>query len=1008
MNERTRTFLQRVADNFGEDCDTSQVNFIDTRIKVHFICPKHGGFDVRPDVLLGRKKNNKRRRICPKCSLEVKQQELISVSLAELRPDISEHWDYKKNTYFTPHTVAAYSNKIFWFSCPKHASHSWQSTLNNLVNSDSLNCPFCKGLKVNHTNSLAALFPHLAAQWHPQKNKEIKPSEVYAFKTKTKFSWKCNLANDHEWTATVISRTRGNESCPFCEGKKLSVSNSLATVYPKIANEFHPILNGKKTAKNFRCNDAEKIWWRCLSDSSHEWQAGIYARTVMGNNCPFCSGRRPTEEDNFQVLHPDLAKEWHPELNGTLKPSEIKSSSGQKIWWQCVANPEHVYDALPQKRVRGDGCPYCGGKRVDKFNNLATTFPKIAAEWHPTKNGRLVPTDFTSGSSQKIWWQCVRIKSHQWKAVIFSRSRGSGCPYCTSQTSLPEIRLFTELQFAFENVKSRGKVNGKEADVFLPDISIAIEYDGVYFHGGSVAIERDKNKNTHFLKNGVQLLRVREEPLPKIESTDIIVKKTGLRKKDLDQIVELISSLCPQLKSHSERYASFENFQNDDVYRELVSCLPDPFPEDSLEQVAPLIAQEWDFKKNYPLTPRNFSVSSGQKFWWICKRKPKHSWKTTIASRTSSGSDCPYCSNRLVSEENNLEAVAPNLVNQFHPEKNKTLEPTKVIAGSAKRIWWRCDKGPDHEWKAAPSTRLKGVGCPFCANQKVSITNSLETANPEFLKEWHPTKNLPLTPSQVIAGSSSNKIWWKCPKGPDHEWVASPSSRNRSGCPFCSGQKVSVTNNLSATRPEIAKLWHPTLNESLKPEDLVGFSRKKIWWQCLKEKSHVWQDSPSSVRACGFCSGHRVNFSNSIAGLFPELASQWHPLKNGDVRPEEVYGRSHKKFWWQCPVSSDHEWSATPENRAASRGCPFCGGKRASVTNSLTSLFPEIAREWHTSKNGDLTPDQISAGSHKKVWFICKVDPTHEWRTTLKNRTWKKSPTGCPICYGRKPKDYNS
>jgi len=75
---------------------------------------------------------------------------------------------------------------------------------------------------------------------------------------------------------------------------------------------------------------------------------------------------------------------------------------------------------------------------------------------------------------------------------------------------------------------------------------------------------------------------------------------------------------------------------------------------------------------------------------------------------------------------------------------------------------------------------------------------------PDVAAQWHPTKNGDLTPDQVIAGSTK-KVWWTCDKGTDHEWDATPDHRTRmrSGCPYCAGQKVSVTNSLSLY-PEIA------------------------------------------------------------------------------------------------------------------------------------------------------------------------------------------------------------
>lgn len=60
--------------------------------------------------------------------------------------------------------------------------------------------------------------------------------------------------------------------------------------------------------------------------------------------------------------------------------------------------------------------------------NLYVLKPRLVKEWHPTKNVEIGPYDVTPGSGKKVWWICQ--KGHEWQAVIYSRSRDSGCPYC--------------------------------------------------------------------------------------------------------------------------------------------------------------------------------------------------------------------------------------------------------------------------------------------------------------------------------------------------------------------------------------------------------------------------------------------------------------------------------------------------------------------------------------------------------------------------------------------------
>ena len=132
-----------------------------------------------------------------------------------------------------------------------------------------------------------------------------------------------------------------------------------------------------------------------------------------------------------------------------------------------------------------------------------------------------------------------------------------------------------------------------------------------------------------------------------------------------------------------------------------------------------------------------------------------------------------------------LAVTHPELAAQWHPTKNGNLTPADVVAGTHKKIWWKCPNGPDHEWEANGNNRTNGTSCPYCAGKKASASNSLENY-PELAAQFHPTKNGSLTPADVVAGTAK-KMWWKCPEGLDHEWKAVVVSRlNGRGCPSCS------------------------------------------------------------------------------------------------------------------------------------------------------------------------------------------------------------------------------
>ena len=62
-------------------------------------------------------------------------------------------------------------------------------------------------------------------------------------------------------------------------------------------------------------------------------------------------------------------------------------------------------------------------------------YPELIREWHPTKNGKLKPEEFTHGNIKKVWWLCP--KGHSYDSPINDRTRKKprGCPQCRRNSS---------------------------------------------------------------------------------------------------------------------------------------------------------------------------------------------------------------------------------------------------------------------------------------------------------------------------------------------------------------------------------------------------------------------------------------------------------------------------------------------------------------------------------------------------------------------------------------------
>jgi len=664
--------------------------------------------------------------------------------------------------------------------------------------------------------SLAFRHPEVATEWNLEKNKDLSPEDVFSGSSK-KAWWVCEKG--HEWQAAISSRARGN-GCPYCSGNKVSLDNCLATLRPDLANEWHKTKNGGLSPRGFTISSSKKVWWKC--NKGHEWEAAIFSRSRRkgGAGCPFCCGLFLTAENSLASVYPNLTKEWHPTRNLPLTPENTSARSGKKVWWVC--SKKHEWQAVLYHRASGSGCPYCTNRLASEQNSLASKFPKLAMQWCSEKNAPLKPQEVVFGSHKKVWWECGR--GHTWKSAIVERTQGSGCPYCSNQTSKPELRLFAEISEIIGAVSSRKKIAGYELDILLDDYGIGIEYDGRWYHRDKH--QKDLHKNTELGNHGIKVVRVRESPLKPLSELDVICNAQRLRKTTIDQLLKNLSSdLNANDLANSQAYLKKSRFQSTPSYKKLISYLPGPPPSESLSVMHPQLKDEWHRDKNSPLSSDNFSPGSHAEVWWICKKG--HEWKARIAHRAN-GVGCPFCSNQKVCADNNLEVRNPELAKEWANDKNAPLTPGDVVFGSRKKVWWRCKKG--HEYQAMIMSRSRGTGCPYCAGKLISKDNNLAAVNPELAREWHKTKNGQLRPKDVTPGSDK-KVWWKCSE--KHEWKASLYHRkNGKGCPYCSGNLATRTNNFAVVYPKLAKEWHATKNDQLVPQDVKPGSGKKVWWTC--------------------------------------------------------------------------------------------------------------------------------------------------------------------------------
>ena len=290
---------------------------------------------------------------------------------------------------------------------------------------------------------------------------------------------------------------------------------------------------------------------------------------------------------------------------------------------------------------------------------------------------------------------------------------------------------------------------------------------------------------------------------------------------------------------------------------------------------------------------------------------------------------------------NSLAEVRPELVPEWS-EKNLPLKPDEITFGSNKKVWWRGACG--HEWQTSVKARSNGEKCPICSGARVIAgINDLATLEPLLAKQW--SKKNKIKPTEVSIGSHK-KVIWRCEKG--HEWEAAVKSRtiNKTGCPYCSHNKVLAGfNDLATLLPDIAAEWSDR-NYPLLPTQVTVFANRKAWWKC-KDCGREWNtliSTRSGGSKCPYCSGYIfLKGFNDLQTTHPEIASEWSE-KNLPLKPDEVNAKSRKNVWWKC--RHDHSWSMKINERTIlNKGCRIC-------EQEYLSLFPALAVSYYSNKKG--------------------------------------------------------
>lgn len=266
-------------------------------------------------------------------------------------------------------------------------------------------------------------------------------------------------------------------------------------------------------------------------------------------------------------------------------------------------------------------------------------------------------------------------------------------------------------------------------------------------------------------------------------------------------------------------------------------------------------------------------------------------------------------------------AEIPRLLAEYSPRN--VLPADQVAAGTNRKVWWKCTIC-GHEFEAVSANRVRGSGCPACANKALTDNNNLVVMYPMLATEYSSQNKIPV---EEVYAKSYHIVRWNCAKC-GHSWKASVEQRALGGkkCPVCTGRIASSDNNIATLFPALVEEW--ASRNPVQPSQVTSRCYKEYWWKCAK-CGYEWKASPynrAKGGGCPSCARHVPTEKNNLTVTHPALVSEFSTRNSMPVHT--IIAGSDKKVWWICNVCK-HEWKTSVNWRTRSgAGCPRCTRKK--------------------------------------------------------------------------------
>lgn len=634
-----------------------------------------------------------------------------------------------------------------------------------------------------------------------EKNKlaNIDVSRLYVNSSKS-ISWKCS--NGHTFDEEIKIIYRRKNKCFYCTGRQVwTGENDLQSLYPDLAAEFDCTKNNV-TPDKISPKDTHIYWWTC-KEHHPSFKQSVNHRVERKTICPYCSGRKViTGQTDLQTLFPEIAAEWDIENNIELLPTEVSPYSYTSCYWICPKGHRYKKKIIQRTKFHKPiDCPKC-------IKAHATSFPEQAIYYYVKKcfpdaiNRYKEP--FEKGMELDIYVPEYHL-GIEYDGEAFHNSEEQ------HQREYRKYNVCKELGIKLIRIKEaengwidtadkvffvKKRMNDEEITAFLYHFFSSVFAFSKYTF---IASENNKDRYMNHYYGFPTEFDISKDRLEILEYLVDVENSFGQKHPKLASMwsVEGNKNITPYMfTSGSNQLVTWEcpicgeTWKSpiaSIVSRNVTSCptcsmknngakitRAKTIKHGSLAERSKELLEQWDYEANIGLSPYDIPLNYSFKVGWKCNICG-YKWYSSPATRVRNNkvAGCPHCTGRVVMPGiDDLETLYPDIAKEWDYEKNKPFQPSQIKPFSNKKYYWIC-KNCNKSYFTLPGSRIKGHGCPSCAQKIVGQKNSKKVGqydkNGILLNTYqslhHAAQSMGVNPNAIFQavkfGRQSKGYYWR-------------------------------------------------------------------------------------------------------------------------------------------------------------------------------------------------------------------------------------------------------